>query len=153
MPLEKSELTAFLSQPRMAHLATSSLDGKPRVSPIWYVYEDGAFYFTTQLDRVKGTHIQRNPHVAVSIASDDRPYRAVCAFGTARLVQKDRDKWLERISTRYGEREGREWLSEAVKQEGRVVFKLQPDRLMSWNYGRGDAERQDRGESMATRIS
>jgi PPOX class probable F420-dependent enzyme len=153
MPLTKMELDAFLSQPRMAHIATVSAQCKPRVSPIWYLYEDGCFYFTTRLGRVKSNHIQRNAQIALSIASDERPYRAVCAFGTAQLIQKDRDRWLERISTRYGEREGREWLSEAVKQEGRVVFRLQPDRIISWDYGRGDAERQERGESMATNVS
>jgi PPOX class probable F420-dependent enzyme len=153
MPLTRSELEAFLNEPRIAHLATASLHGKPRVSPIWYVYDDGCFYFTTQLGRVKGNHIQRNAHVALSIASDERPYRAVCAFGIAQLVKKDRDKWLERVSTRYGEREGMEWLREAINQEGRVIFKLQPDRIMSWDYGRDDAERQDRGESMATNVS
>jgi PPOX class probable F420-dependent enzyme len=137
----------------MAHLATSSSDGKPRVSPIWFVYEDGCFYFTSRLGRVKGDHITQNPHVALSVATDERPYRAVCAFGKVRIVEKDRDKWLERISTRYGDQQGREWLEEAVKQEGRVVFKLQPDKIMSWNYGRNDAERQERGESMATNVS
>ncbi len=137
----------------MAHLATVSADGNPRVSPIWYVYEDGCFYFTTRRGRVKSNHIKSNSHVALSIASDDRPYRAVCAFGIVQLVHTNRDIWLERISTRYGEREGREWLREAVKQEGRVVFKLQPERIMSWHYGRDDGERQDRGESMATNIS
>jgi len=151
--LTKSELAAFLDMPRMAHLATTSRDGRPRVSPIWYVYEDGCFYFTTRLERLKGSQIQKNPRVAVSIASEDRPYRAVCAFGTVLPVQKDRDKWLEKIATRYGEQEGREWLSQAVKQEGRVVFKIQPDRIMSWDYGRGDDERQENGESMATEIS
>jgi len=153
MPLTKSELTTFLGETRLAHLATASANCNPRVTPIWYVYENGCFYFTARLGRVKSHHIQRNPHVALSVASDERPYRAVCAFGTARLVQEDRDKWLERISTRYGEREAKEWLSEAVKQEGRVVYKLQPDRIMSWHYGRDDAERQERGESMATKIS
>jgi hypothetical protein len=48
------------------------------------------------------------------------------------------------------EQEGRSWLSEAVKQDGRVVFKLQPDRVLSWDYGRDDAERQEKGESMVT---
>ena len=153
MPLTKSQLDTFLNEPRMAHLATASKHGKPRVSPVWYVYENGSFYFTTRLGRVKSNHIRKNPHVALSIASDERPYRAVCVFGTAELIQNDRDKWLERISTRYGEREGREWLSEAVKQKGRVVFKLQPDRIMSWDYGRGDDERQEHGESMATKLS
>jgi uncharacterized protein len=153
MPLTKSELAVFLNEPRMAHLATTSRTGKPRVSPIWYVFEDGCFYFTTRLGRVKSNHIQHNAQVALSIATDDRPYRAVCAFGTAQLVQKDRDKWLEKISTRYGDREGREWLREAEKQQGRVVFKVQPGRVLSWNYGRDDDERQERGESMTTVLS
>jgi len=150
LPLTKTELTTLLSEPRMAHLATSSTNGRPRVSPIWFVYDQGCFYFTSRLGRVKSSHIQHNPNIALSVATDARPYRAVCAFGKVQLVQKDRDRWLERISFRYGEKEGREWLSEAVKQDGRVVFKLQPYRLLSWDYGRDDGERQDRGESMAT---
>ena len=153
MPLTKSEVTKLLTEPRMAHLATSSAGGRPRVSPIWFAFDGGCFYFTTRLVRIKGRHISNNPYVALSVATDERPYRAVCAFGKVVLVDKDRDKWLERISTRYGEREGREWLKDVVKQEGRVVFKLQPDRIISWDYGRDDAERQERGESMATKLS
>jgi hypothetical protein len=153
LPLTKPELLSFLRKPRMAYLATASEDGRPRVSPIWYAYEGGCFYFTTRLGRVKGNQIKRNPHVALSVATDERPYRAVCAFGKVQLVRKGRDKWLERISSRYGEREGREWLEAAVMQKGRVVFKLPPHRIFSWDYGRGDAERQERGESMATKVS
>ena len=151
MPLTKSELSEFLSEPRMAHLATSSSKGKPRVSPIWFVYDQGCFYFTTRFGRIKSKHIQQNPNIALSVATDERPYRAVCAFGKAQLVEKDRNKWLERISFRYGEEEGRSWLNKAVKQNGRFVFKLHPDRVLSWHYGRDDAERQEKGESMVTR--
>ena len=152
MPLTKSELIAFLSEPRMGHLATSSSKGKPRVNPIWFVYDQGFFYFTARLGRVKSNHIQQNPNIALSVATDERPYRAVCAFGRAQLVEKNPDKWLERIAFRYGEEEGRIWLSEVVKQTGRVVFRLRPDRILSWDYGRDDAERQEKGESMVTGI-
>ena len=150
MPLSKSELASFLDEVRMAHLATSSKSGKPHVSPIWYVYEDGVFYFTTRLSRVKGRHVQSNPSVALSIATDQRPYRAVCAFGQATIVKEGRDEWLKRISTRYGAKEAMNWLADATKQPGRVVFMLRPDRVLSWDYGRGDSERQEKGESMAT---
>lgn len=150
MPLSKSELNAFLDEPRMAHLATTSKSGRPRVTPVWYLYENGAFYFTTRLDRVKGRHIQQNSRVGLSIATDDRPYRAVCAFGEASILKENRDGWLQRISFRYGKEEGREWVAKAVKQPDRVVMMLKPERILSWHYGRDDSARQDKGESMAT---
>ena len=152
MPLSRSELKIFLDEPRMAHLATSSKTGKPRVSPIWYLYENGLFYFTTRLGRVKGKHFQKNPAVALSIATDERPYRAVCAFGRATIVTENRDEWLERISFRYGKDEGESWLAKAVKQTDRFVMMLEPERVLSWHYGRGDSSLQDKGESMATAI-
>ena len=150
--MSKTEFKSFLDEPRMAHLATVSSGGKPRVSPVWYAYENGAFYFTTRLGRVKGKHIQRNSRVALSIATDERPYRAVCVFGDAAVLKEKREQWLKMISFRYGKDEGREWMAKAVKQPDRVVMILKPRRVLSWNYGRGDSARQDRGESMATPI-
>lgn len=134
----------------MAHLATVSKKGKPRVNPIWYAYQNGIFYFTTRLGRLKGQHMKSNPAIALSIATDIGPYVAVCAFGNAQVLKENRDDWLKKISFRYGEEEGKEWLAEAVKQPDRVVMMLKPERVLSWDYGRGDSERQERGESMAT---
>jgi len=150
LPLSKSELKSFLDEPRMAHLATSSRNGKPRVTPIWYVYENGLFYFTTRLGRLKGQQIQRNPDVALSIATDDHPYVAVCAFGKAEIVREDRDKWMERLALRYGEEDVKGYLAHSIVQPDRVVMALKPERVLSWHYGRGDSKRQDEGESMVT---
>jgi PPOX class probable F420-dependent enzyme len=150
MPLSKIELERFLQEPRLAHLATASKKGKPRVNAIWYAYQDGMFYFTTRLGRVKGRHIKSNNSVALSIATDMHPYVAVCAFGNAQVLKENRDDWLKKISFRYGEEEGKEWLAEVVRQPDRVVMVLKPDRVLSWDYGHGDSERQENGESMAT---
>lgn len=150
MPLTKNEIKALLSERRLAHLATVGRSGKPHVSPIWIEFEDGEFYFTTRLSRVKGRDMQRNPYAAISIATDERPYKAVLAVGKAELVKEKRDEWLRRISTKYGEAEGLRWLAHALKESDRVVMRLKPERLLSWDYGRGDARRQDQGESMST---
>ncbi len=136
----------------MAHLATVSRSGKPRVSPIWFAFDSGLFYFTTRLGRVKGKHLRQNSRAALSIASDERPYRAVCAFGKVAVVDENREIWLERISLRYGQDEGKEWVANAVKQPDRAVMVLKPERILSWHYGRGDSARQDEGESMITPI-
>lgn len=139
LPLEGADLRAFLEAPRMAHWATVGPDGKPRVRPVWYLYRDRAFWFTTRLEsRATGTDITSGSSVAVSIASEDRPYRAVLAYGAPEVWSEDRDTWLERIATRYGEKQGGSWMAGAVKQPDRVVLRLVPDKVVAWRYAAGD---------------
>ncbi len=132
-------LAAFLAEEHLAHWATVGPDGTPWVRPLWYVYADGAFWFTTRLEaRRTGRDVTAGSPVAVSIAAEDRPYRAAIVSGTPEVWTDDRDAWLERIATKYGEEQGRRWLARAVKEPDRVVLRLVPDRAVAWDYGRGD---------------
>jgi PPOX class probable F420-dependent enzyme len=149
LPLEGDDLTTFLEEPRIAHWATVGPDGNPRVRPVWYLYREKAFWFTTRLEsRATGTDITAGSSVAVSIASEDRPYRAAIAYGTPEVWEQDRDTWLERLATRYGEKEGRSWLANAVKEPDRVVLRLVPDRVIAWHYGTGDYGRLQKKASL-----
>lgn len=149
MPLEGSELEAFLQEPHLAHLATNGPDGMPRVRPVWFCYATGALWFTTRLQaRRTGADIAAGSPVAVSIASEERPYRAVIAYGRPEVWTRDTRMWLERIATRYGEAEGRRWLAGALKEPDRVVLRLVPDRAVAWHYGKGDYTRLQRKESL-----
>jgi nitroimidazol reductase NimA-like FMN-containing flavoprotein (pyridoxamine 5'-phosphate oxidase superfamily) len=142
------EIEAFLAEPRLCAFATVSPDGTPRVRPLWYLWRDGVFYFTTRMDaRYTGRDIAAGSGVAVSIASEERPYRAVVARGTPEVVGKDEDL-LRAISTRYGRREGESWLRGALAERDRVTLKMVPQTLLSWDYGKGDYRRQNRGGSM-----
>ena len=143
MPLTDDELEEFLSAPRLAHFATVSGGERPRVRPLWYAWRDGAFYFTTRLEvRYTGADVTAGSTVAVSIASEDRPYRAVLARGTAEVWTEDREGWLEQIAVRYGEEEGRAWLRRGLEEPDRVVLRLVPDQLITWDYGKGDSRHQ-----------
>jgi nitroimidazol reductase NimA-like FMN-containing flavoprotein (pyridoxamine 5'-phosphate oxidase superfamily) len=147
VPFQPNDLRAFLEEVRLCHWATVGPDRRPRVRPLWYLYEDRTFWFTTRLEsRRTGADVVAGSPVAVSISSEDRPYRAVIAYGTPEVWTEDRDRWLERIATRYGVAEGRRWLSGAVKEPDRVVLRLVPDRVIAWDYGRGDYRQlQQRG--------
>jgi general stress protein 26 len=108
MPLEGRELEAFLEEAHLAHVATIGPDGAPRVRPLWFCSAEGALWFTTRLEaRRTGADVVAGLRVAVSIASEERPYRAVLAYGTPEVWETDRDRWLERIATRYGAADGR----------------------------------------------
>jgi nitroimidazol reductase NimA-like FMN-containing flavoprotein (pyridoxamine 5'-phosphate oxidase superfamily) len=152
VPLSPGALEEFLAEPRLVHFATVDANGRPRVRPLWYLWRDGAFYFTTRTKvRNTGRDLQASRRVAISIASDHRPYRAVLAWGNVQEVGKDREL-LRAIATRYGEREGLAWLRHALTQPDRTVVKLVPDPLLSWDYGAGDARKQDQGVSMRTEL-
>ncbi|MFN2590460.1 MAG: pyridoxamine 5'-phosphate oxidase family protein [Actinomycetota bacterium] len=145
-----SEVEEFLAEPRLCHFATVDADGLPRVRPLWFLWRDEAFWFTTRLEaRHTGRDVASSGRATISIASDDRPYRAVLAAGVVDTIGKDR-ALLEAISTRYGRREGLTWLRGAMEEPDRTVLRMAPKRLVSWNYGRGDYRRQNRGDSMRT---
>jgi hypothetical protein len=61
---------------------------------------------------------------------------------------KDRERWLERIATRYGQAEGRRWLAGALKEPDRVVLRLVPDRVLAPHYGTGDYDRLQKKASL-----
>ena len=151
MPLTLDEVSELLSQPLLGHLAVVR-DGKPHVTPIWVYYDGDSFYFTTRLSRVKGKAVSKNDRVAISIATNERPYRATIVEGEARVVEKDKWELLRKISTKYGKEEGEKWLEHSKKEPDRVAVVVKPRRLLSWHYGRGDSRRQNEGLSMKTKI-
>jgi PPOX class probable F420-dependent enzyme len=154
MTMSAEEIDEFLNEERLAHFATIDDGGQPRIRPLGYLWRDGIFYFTTRLDhRHTGRDLRSNPRVAVSVASDDRPYRAVIAHGRAEVVGKDEELLLA-ISGRYGMAAARRWLGSALKEPDRVVFKVEPETLLTWNYGKGDStHKQDQGVSTRTTLS
>jgi PPOX class probable F420-dependent enzyme len=153
MPLEGRDLEAFLREPHLAHVSTIGRDGKPRTRPLWYCFADEALWFTTRLEaRRTGSDIVAGSSVAVSIASEERPYRAVLAYGIPEVWTKDTSEWLERIASRYGQAEGRRWLAGALEEPDRVVLRLVPERVVAWNYGRGDYTRMQKGESLRVHL-
>jgi PPOX class probable F420-dependent enzyme len=153
MPLEGKDLEAFLDEAHLAHFATVGPDGGPRVRPLWFCFADGALWFTTRLEaRRTGADVVAGSPAAVSIASEDRPYRAVLAYGTPEVWETDVGRWLERIATRYGAAEGRRWLAGARKEADRVVLRLVPDRVVAWHYGTGDYTRMQEGKSLRVEL-
>jgi nitroimidazol reductase NimA-like FMN-containing flavoprotein (pyridoxamine 5'-phosphate oxidase superfamily) len=142
VPLTPEELDAFLAEPRLCHFATVDSSGRPRVRPLWYLWRDGSFWFTTRLEaRHTGRDVVAGSQVTISIATEERPYRAVVARGRPEVVGKDRDLLLA-ISTRYGEAAGRRWTAGAMKEHDRTVLRMTPRTMVSWDYGRGDYRRE-----------
>ena len=140
MPMTHEEIDAFLDVPRLCHFATVDAEGHPRVRPLWFLWKDGEFWLTTRLEaRHTGRDLASSPSVAVSIASEDRPYKAVIAHGKPEVVERT-EALLLAISTRYDEEAGRRWTARALKEPDRIVMRMSPELLLSWDYSREGTE-------------
>jgi PPOX class probable F420-dependent enzyme len=134
------EIDAFLAAPRLCHFATVDAAGHPRVRPLWFLWKDGEFWLTTRREaRHTGRDLASSPGVALSVASEDRPYRAVIALGQPELVEKTEELLLA-ISTRYDEEAGRRWAARVMEEPDRVILRLKPATLLTWDYGREETD-------------
>ncbi len=146
-------MKAFLEEARLTHWATVGPDGGPSVRPVWFLYEDGALWFTTRTKaRRTWADVADGSPVAVSIAREQRPFRAVLAYGTPEVWKRNRLTRLERIAVRYGESEGTRWLAGAQRESDRVLLRLVPEKVVAWNYGKGDYSRMQKGESLRVEL-
>lgn len=84
-----------------AHVATS-INDRPHVAPVWYVYDDDVVSFVTSGKKLK--NIRENPKVALSIekADTDGFHWTVTLLGTATVIE-DRAV-VRRVGTRIDEK-------------------------------------------------
>lgn len=81
----------FLMQNEACRVATCH-DNIPHVVPVSYVFEDGVFYFATDLETRKLENIKANSKVALSVdVYSSKGNRAVCVQGRAELIERGRE--------------------------------------------------------------
>lgn len=103
MPIPDHVAEHIADAPLSAHLATS-VDDRPHVAPVWYVYDDGSLWVTTGGRKLR--NVRQNPRVAVSIESADRAGNVdwnATLLATARIVEdEEREAWvLDRLDETY----------------------------------------------------
>jgi nitroimidazol reductase NimA-like FMN-containing flavoprotein (pyridoxamine 5'-phosphate oxidase superfamily) len=72
---------------RTGKLAVTRLDGRPHVTPIWFVLDGDDIVLTTHRDGIKGKALQRDPRAALTGRRSSAPAtacRASCSSGCAR---------------------------------------------------------------------
>ena len=61
----------FLATQRNLILATIRRDGRPQLSPVWYVWRDGAFFISTVTSTAKWRNLVRDPRCSGIMASGE----------------------------------------------------------------------------------
>lgn len=141
MPLlSKEERDAFLNERGvLMRIAVVRDNGTPLVTPIWFVYEDDAIYFTPREKSEWFACLRKNPQVALCIDEQPHPYRKVTLEGAAELVHDvgNDDLWRDqyrRIAKRYVNDEQAESYIQNTIDQPRGLYKLSLDKakVRSW---------------------
>ena len=97
-----TELVEFLEKPNAAVIATVRSDGAPYTAATWYDWDDGRILVNMDFERLRLSHIRREPRVAVTVLDLGDWYRAVTVLG--RVVELRDDEGfadIDRLSQRY----------------------------------------------------
>lgn len=113
--LISADIQAFLRQPHVAALSTVRPNGRPHVTPVWYDFDDGEFTVSTFRNAQKLKNVSNKGFAALTIFTQEPPYRNVIVEGTARVGSPLDNIWRERLATRYlGEHAGRVYVQETA---------------------------------------
>lgn len=127
------QMGTFLDEPHVGHLVTLRPDCSPHVAPIWYEYRDGRFLIWTSLETRKVKNILGDGRAALSIATDDEPYKYVTVEGIVSVSETDVEATAISIAARYQGRErGTAFIAEYFKEGVSVILSLVPDNLVAW---------------------
>lgn len=79
------DVIARLETELVVWLTTVSADGRPQSSPVWFLWRDGTFLIYSQPDAWKVRNLRANPHVSISLRTDEIGSSVVTFEGTAEM--------------------------------------------------------------------
>ncbi len=129
MDLEKRSDFLGSGRPKLLRLAIT-VDGKPKVSSVWYLWLDNHFWISTSEDRLKVKAIRKNPHVAVIVDTDVMPYEGVIVEGEATLEKKDLDKITRAIVEKYVDQKYVKEEYDSLMRAPRILIKIRPSKAL-----------------------
>ncbi|MEV6442860.1 PPOX class F420-dependent oxidoreductase [Amycolatopsis sp. NPDC051716] len=138
-----AEITEFLTEQRVATLATIAPSGQPHLVAMWYAVLDGVLWFETKAKSQKAANLRRNPRVTVMVETGDTydTLRGVALEGRAEIVDDADALWAvgvniwERYTGPYTE-ETRPMVEFMLAK--RVAVRLDVERTRSWDHRKLD---------------
>lgn len=123
----------FLTEQPNLILATLRRNGGPQLSPVWFVWRDGAFFISTVTSTAKWLNLVRDPRCSGIV--DDPEGQYVYVSGVAELDDGDVYDTTREIIRRYKSEEEFGPYMESISGEGhRGIIRLAPDRVVTRNF-------------------
>lgn len=144
--LTQAERDSFLAERGVVmRIAVTREDGSPLVTPIWFIHEDDAIYFTPRAKSEWFECLRNDPRCALCIDEQPLPYRKVLAEGRAELLHDvgADSQWRDlyrRIAGRYvAPAEADAYIENTIDQpRGLFRLSLSSAKLSTWRMPLAD---------------
>ncbi len=123
------ELLALLRAPSTCYIATLMKDGSPQLTQVW-VDTDGENVIINTVDsHVKAHNLRRDPRVAITVSSPERPGRYFQIRGRAELSYDGAVEHIEQLSHKYT---GGPYPWYGGRDQVRVIVTVAPERVSAF---------------------
>jgi PPOX class probable F420-dependent enzyme len=125
---------AFLQEgTRTAKCATVSADGRPHVTPAWFVLDGDDVMFTTWHTSVKAHSLRRDPRVCLCVDDERPPFAFVMIEGTTSITEDltELRRWATRIGGRYMGEDQAEAFGARNGVPGELLIRVTPTRIVA----------------------
>jgi PPOX class probable F420-dependent enzyme len=118
----------------VATIATVGPDGRPQVSAVWFLADEGAVKVSLNVARQKTKNLAANPAVAVFILDPANPARYLEIRGDATVDPDDDYAFADRLGAKYG---GADLRAMDGPDGRRVVVTVDPVRINAVDLSAG----------------
>ena len=116
---------------QVATLATVGADGRPQVSAVWFLHDDGQVRISLNTSRQKTKNLVRNPAASLLVLDLSNPYRYLELRGDAEIEPDPDYAFADRVGAKYGA----DLRAHDRPGEGRVVVTVHPVRVHAVDMG------------------
>jgi PPOX class probable F420-dependent enzyme len=117
----------LLDQP-VATLGTVDREGRPQLTEVWFLAEDGQVKFSLNTARQKVRNLERDHSCSVLLLDLANPYRYVEVRGDAVIEPDDDYAFADRVGAKYGA----DLRTNDQPGDRRVVVTVRPTRVHAW---------------------
>lgn len=127
--MNSQEMFAFLSKPNNAIVGVNRASGGPQLTPVWYVWDGEAFYFSTAKDRSKYFNIKRDLSITL-IVDDPVTKQYVAAYGRAEIIEQGVAERSRPLIEKYMPNHIEQGMR-MVSDPSRVLIMLHPEKIVA----------------------
>ena len=113
-----------LEKERNIWMATTRPDGRPHLTPIWFIWHEGLIYICIQPTSVKARNLAHNPGAALSL--EDGSNVVICEGRAEHIPAPWADALKAKFKAKY------DWDIDTDKEYGHVLA-ITPKKWLSWS--------------------